>query len=305
MNNTKPKEDDGFFNRTGIISENPSLRLYDFERVVGASEETLPESFMLPRTAKLKNQGGTSACCGCAMATIAEYIWGKEFSAGWNYGTFRTHSGAGLYMQKALELWQKIGTVPSADFGILCEVPEIQAITADYPELLEIATKYRISGYANLCYAQKEKRIKAVKQAVMRGIPVLAAITYRGAGHAVVIDGWNDNKKCFTVQNSFGSDWGQGGYGEIGTDEPGELYAVFAEEIKLPFEDVSENRWSYSAIKHMYMNGLMNGVSDTAFEPERAITREEFATALDRLCEKTDERLARIYELMSEISGKK
>lgn len=305
MNNANKKEDEGFFNRSGIIPENPSIMLYDFERVVGASEETLPESFMLPRAAKLKNQGGTSACCGCAMATIAEYIWEKEFSAGWSYGTFRTHTGAGLYMQKALEMWQKIGAVPSADFGVLCEVPEILEITDGCPELLEIAARYRISGYANLGYAQKEKRIKAVKQAVMSGIPVLAAITYRGAGHAVVIDGWDDKRKCFTIQNSFGADWGQGGYGEIKQDEPEELYAVFAEEIKLPFEDVSGNRWSYSAIKHMYMNGLMNGASATAFEPERPITREELAAVLDRLCRKTDERLARVYELMSEISGKK
>ena len=48
----------------------------------------------------------------------------------------------------------------------------------------------------------------------------------------------------------------------------------------------------------------MKGVSDTSFEPERAVTREELAAVLDRLCEKTDERLARIYDIMNSMSGK-
>ena len=82
------------------------------------------------------------------------------------------------------------------------------------------------------------------------------------------------------------------------------MYAILCDEPTLPFEDVAPDRWSYSAIKHMYMNGLLKGVSDTAFEPERAVTREELAAVLDRLCEKTDERLARIYDIMNSMSGK-
>ena len=88
----------------GIISENPSIRLYDFETAVGAASGNFPERFTLPRTAEVKNQGATNSCCGCAMATIAEYIWEKEFSEGWSYAKFRTHSGEGLYMQKALDM---------------------------------------------------------------------------------------------------------------------------------------------------------------------------------------------------------
>lgn len=289
----------------GVIPENPSVMLYDFERLVGAAEESYPERFVLPRDTTVKNQGATNSCCGCAMATIAEYIWSGEFSEGWNYGKFRSHSGEGLYMQRALELWKKIGALPSADFGALCEMPEIRDLAEAHPELLDIAANYRIRGYAGLNYAQREKRDRVIKQAVYGGIPVLAAITYMGGGHAVVIDGWDDARDCYLIQNSYGSDWGENGFGEIKKNELDDVYAVVADEVTLPFEDVSTERWSYSAIKHMYMNGLMQGTSEKTFEPSRPITREEAAAIFERLCKKTDERLARIYELMNRMTDKK
>lgn len=285
----------------GAINENPSMKLYDFETAVGAAGgESSPERFKLPRTVSVKNQGNISACCGCAMATIAEYAWGAEFSEGWNYAEFRTHDGKGLYMQVALDMWRKIGAVPLADFGVLREMPEIRRLAEAHPELSDIAAKYKICGYASLNYADKERRDNAVKQAVMRGVPVLAAITYRGGGHAIAIDGWDDAAGCYTYQNSYGSGWGEGGCGTIGKDKLNDVYAVFFEDLSLPFEDVSPERWSRSAIRHMYMNGLMRGVSETAFEPERAMTREEMAAVLDRLCDMLDSRLERIYKIMND-----
>lgn len=290
--------------QNGIINENPSIRLYDFETAVGAAEGDFPERFTLSRTAGIKNQGSTNSCCGCAMATIAEYIWKKEFSEGWSYAKFRTHKGEGLYMQKALEMWKKIGALPSADFGALCEMPEIQTLAEGHPELLEIAKSYKILGYASLNYAARDRRDKAIKKALTEGIPVLAAITYMGGGHAVAIDGWDDEKACYTIQNSYGREWGENGYGEIKKTALNDVYAILCEEPAMPFEDVSADRWSYSAIKHMYMNGLLKGTSDKTFEPERAVTREELAAVLDRLCEKTDERLARIYDIINVMSGR-
>lgn len=284
----------------GTINENPSMKLYDFETAVGAAAESYPESYHLSRAAAVKNQGNISACCGCAMATIAEYAWGAEFSEGWNYAEFRRHEGKGLYMQTALDMWLKLGTVPFADFGILREMPEIRTLAEAHPELSEIAAKYTICGYASLNYADRKRRDNAVKQAIMSGVPVLASITYLGGGHAIAVDGWDDAKGVYTYQNSYGRDWGEGGYGTIGKDKLNDAYAVFFEGPELPFSDIPGNRWSHSAIKHMYMNGLMRGATDTEFEPERAMTREELAAVLDRLCDMLDARLERIYKIMNE-----
>lgn len=63
-------------------------------------------------------------------------------------------------------------------------------------------------------------------------------------------------------------------------------------EKLMPFKDVPEDEWYYKAIKYMYSAGLMQGTSADSFEPERAMTRAEFAQALYNLCKKLDEREA-------------
>ena len=41
----------------------------------------------------------------------------------------------------------------------------------------------------------------------------------------------------------------------------------------LPFTDVSVGAWYFDAVSYVYANGLMEGVSDTAFEPGGGMTR--------------------------------
>ena len=51
------------------------------------------------------------------------------------------------------------------------------------------------------------------------------------------------------------------------------------------FTDIAKDSWYYDAVYALYNKGIVSGVSDTEFEPERNITREEFLkillTALD------------------------
>ncbi len=48
----------------------------------------------------------------------------------------------------------------------------------------------------------------------------------------------------------------------------------------LPFADVPEEAWYYQAVCWAYQTGVVNGVSEVAFAPERKITREQMATML-------------------------
>lgn len=292
--------------KNGVIPDNPSIRLYDYEIVAGnTAEKDYPAKFTLSRTASVKNQGDVAACCGCAMATISEYLWKNEFSEGWNYGVFRKHKGKGLYVMKALDLWKKIGAVPLADFGLLYEMPKIQELAEKYPELLKVAENYRISGYASIGYADKNKKDRAIKDALTQRNVALLAISndYFGECHAIALDGWNDEKDVYTIQNSWGDKWGSGGYGEIPKDEIDEIYAIFVDDVSFPFNDVEEGRWSQKAIMHMLYSGLMNGTSENAFEPEKAMTREELATVIDRLCKKIDDRFERLYDIINSDKG--
>lgn len=49
------------------------------------------------------------------------------------------------------------------------------------------------------------------------------------------------------------------------------------------FEDVPKHSWYNQCVYYCADNGIMVGVSEDAFEPERTITRAEFVTALYRL----------------------
>lgn len=51
----------------------------------------------------------------------------------------------------------------------------------------------------------------------------------------------------------------------------------------LPFEDVKETAWYYTAVAVMYDQKLMTGITETRFRPEGTTTRGEVATILHRL----------------------
>ena len=51
----------------------------------------------------------------------------------------------------------------------------------------------------------------------------------------------------------------------------------------LPFADVASGAWYYDAVSYVYANGLMEGVSDTAFEPDGGMTRAMVWAILARI----------------------
>ncbi len=287
-----------------------NLRQYDYEIVCGGiSNKEYPSYFDLPRKAKIKNQKFNKkeilACGACAIATVAEHIWGKEFSEGFAYSKFRsdTHNTPGLYLTIALDMWRKIGIVPLSDFGSLEEMPTIKELVEKFPELLEKARDYKIGGYASLNYAMKEKKDLAIKDALSKpdGIGLIASSsTYFGAGHAFVITGWNDENNTYIYQNSYGISFGDNGKGEIPKSKVDAVFAVFAEEFELPFKDVDKDRWSYKNIRNLYLSGVINGKTSDTLDPAGYIAREEVFAIADRILEKVDEKLIRIYEQINE-----
>lgn len=69
-------------------------------------------------------------------------------------------------------------------------------------------------------------------------------------------------------------------------DEKGKTVSVREKEedpMGKYFKDVADDRWSAEAIGYCKEHGLMIGVGNEAFEPDRAVTREELAQALSNL----------------------
>ncbi len=289
----------------GLNLENESLKLYDAEVLLGVSDNAYPVSFHLERIASVKDQKETGGCLACTLATIGEYYFNTIMSEGWNYGEFRTkhQTSPGLYASTALEAWKNVGEVPKSDFGIMGEMKDIRELTQQQPELLQTAEKYRIKAYASLNNSNKEKRDAAIKDFLSKyPYPLVGtSAKYFHEPHAIVIDGWDDEKDCYTFQNSWGASYNNGGYDEIPKVKLTDVFAVFFEPVELPFKDVSSDRWSYNYIKKMYFNGLMNGTSKDTFEPEKPLTREEMAAILARLCDKLDSRSEKVYDIISDL----
>ena len=56
----------------------------------------------------------------------------------------------------------------------------------------------------------------------------------------------------------------------------GSMPAVPIDKTTLPFTDVERGRWSYDYILNMYQLGIVNGCTETTFEPEGSVTRAQF-----------------------------
>ncbi len=51
---------------------------------------------------------------------------------------------------------------------------------------------------------------------------------------------------------------------------------------KLPFSDVPESFWAYVEIKRLFEEGIVKGKTESTFEPQQTVTREEFVAMLVR-----------------------
>lgn len=56
-----------------------------------------------------------------------------------------------------------------------------------------------------------------------------------------------------------------------------------AEELKMPYKDVSEKDWFYSYVDEMFIKGIMTGIDFVRFGPNEILSRAEFATILYRM----------------------
>lgn len=305
---------------TGIKQEVEPLRTYDYEKAFGAVNTTVdfPSYYILPKDkiGIIKNQGSVGACVGCVISSLVEIFEQEEakkdgrklagdeieFSEGWAYGALRDESDNfyGMYVSKALEYCRKIGVVPKKYFNFLEEMPKMRQRVNAFPELYEEAKRYKIKSYVNLNYMDDEKRDLAIKEAIYNREHGLLAVSnsFFGECHCIMLIGWNDKTNRYIIKNSWGEKWSGDGCTEVPKNRIDEVYLITDEEITIPFKDVLSDDWYYGDIKNVYLGGLMNGISETEFAPEKNITRAEFSTLLSRLVNLTNERLENIVKIL-------
>lgn len=290
-------------NGFGLKKDTKKLLDYNGEFRCKTSTIELPSEFMLDKEfiPDCRDQGGVGSCVGFAITNIMQILNYKEtgkrdrFSAGYVYGKCRDKDDVytGMFIRKTLDYLIKTGSCFEAYFSRNEEMPLIRELIEKQPELDEKAYPYRIRGYEVYNKADKKAKLNSIKSAIMQyNVPILASTDFYREPHAICIIGWSDKLQQYYIMNSWGPMVGDKGICKIDYDSIDWGYLLLDEKnsnVLMPFEDVSEDKWYYKAVQHVYNAGLMNGTSESTFEPERTMTRAEMAQVLVNLCKKFDE----------------
>ena len=197
---------------------------------------TLPSRVDLSATLPaVRDQGPTSTCTSWAStyaaASQAERRAGRgqalTLSPAFTYNKIagdRLCNG-GTQLSATLDFLRDVGAVPIDEFVFDAGSCVRQPTTAE----LQRAAGFRIKGWSHFNAAD----INAVKGQLARGLPVLFGLATsrqferfhgdsvfndpnKGDGsHAMIVIGYDDARQAFRIQNSWGRDWGDGGYAWI------------------------------------------------------------------------------------------
>ena len=242
----------------GLLPSPQGIRDYDYFVVCGSSNEELPSSFQLPidKYADVLNQYNYMACCGFSLATAQEYHHYKTLGEKVSYSPWYSYAhpenrlnymGMGMYLKDAVKGTLKSGFVPLNLFDIEKEMPELYDYIVNRDDLTEIGKLNAPTAYVSLNYANKEKKIRAIKEALYYGGEplIVASYKYFGGSHCILIYGWDDDKvlakygksdKVFNFRTSYGKEYKNNGNGDIPLSQLNEIYQFFFKDIELKFD---------------------------------------------------------------------
>jgi hypothetical protein len=185
------------------------------------------------------DQGPTGTCASWAVT----YAAGSQALRRAGLGATLKLAPSFTYNKLAHDPICKLGTKPSDTLDMLRDVGAIpfeqyvfdggwcgrQPTAAE----LLLAARYRIKRWTKL----DPRRIEDVKGQLARGVPVIFAMhdeaqlqqvkgdgvvdipgVLQGNGHAMTAVGYDDARRAFRIQNSWGRSWGDGGYAWFGYD---------------------------------------------------------------------------------------
>jgi C1A family cysteine protease len=206
----------------------------------------------LPRKVDLRptmppvyDQGQLGSCTACAIAAIFEYDQLRQQEPSWTPSRLQIYynervkegtadSDSGAMLRDGIKVVNKLGVAPETEWPY-----DIARFTeSPPPDVIKAAL-----GNTALEYRRIPRNLHAMKACLAAGFPfVLGFTVYESfesdaidavgrtgfmtmpqpqeqvlGGHAVVAVGYTDNESylasnCFVVRNSWGKDWGLGGY---------------------------------------------------------------------------------------------
>lgn len=214
------------------------------------TKNQLPSRVSLEKYApSRKNQGEQGSCVAWASSyaarTILESVSTNQnpnqtaFSPSFVYNQIHLPNCQGAYIDKAMELMKRQGTVPITKF------PYNPSSCSQEPgqSLVTEAAQYRTRGYNRLTVDgnRYELDMDGIKQNLAKGAPVVIGMMVGGSfmesmfgrdvwmptradysqrgfgGHAMCVIGYDDNLQggAFQIMNSWGPEWGNNGIGWV------------------------------------------------------------------------------------------
>lgn len=229
----------------------PDSRDHTISSVTKSVSGSLPAVVDLSQwCSPVKDQGDTGSCTAFACAGIMEYFFKKNSAAGTNqyllsekfiyYATrvnvegWPANEDSGCYLRDTLKCATKYGAALETDFPYLLPgQTECQYSQAPPPSIYTEALQYKISQYATINTLNTSQALLNLKTLLNNGSAFVGGIicydniwnSVNGViplpsgssigGHAILFVGYDDSKKQFKFKNSWGTGWGDNGYGYL------------------------------------------------------------------------------------------
>jgi len=264
-------------------------------------QSRLPKAFnqnVVNEDGKVITQVGS--CVACTFTKILEVInyvkTGKyvDLSKGYMYGrnNYPTKRQPGMMEEYTLNILLERGTVPlemCRDYTELPDIRDILEAREDITKLDKEAEKLKLLRWENISGNNSKQLFENVKAYLQKyEMPLAGTIKkYEGEKHSVVIAGYDDagyDDAYIYFHNHKGKD----DLERVKYDKFSKAYYLDGgiDMLQIPFTDVKEDDWFYSAVEKVYDAGLMNGTSADKFSPNKPVTRAEFAAVMSRLLDK-------------------
>lgn len=225
----------------------PDHRDFTFAKAVDASDKItkLPTVYELPTTSfsSIEDQRSLGSCTANAAAAIIEYMQKKakgnyiDVSRLFLYKVTRKLMGetgdTGAYLRDTMKAMRLFGALPEEYWPYETSTYEAEPTAYQYA----IASNYKSVSYFRVDQISMSPSdiMTEIKTRIYKKIPLMFGFTCFSSlniavdgnipfptanervigGHAVALVGYNDERKAFKIRNSWGSTWGQGGYGYL------------------------------------------------------------------------------------------